>query len=234
MPGSAKTTGKVLVTVLLGVFSFPMLGYGTYLFTCWIRVHTSSLYYVDYPYLSVSLVWLSIGLANAWVTFYGVWRRSFHGFFCAVPVIVGLLVAEIIPNHGPRVSSLGADVSYLSGIHPSLDAWYASNHRFPSSEAEFKEAFPSAPVSQYEQNGDRLPYEFVVATGADGPRTANTSPRPAVIYYCVSTDQREFWVTMTRLQSDVAATAHVEIDPGLPREFWVYHGVGRDRHIKNP
>ena len=229
-----QTVLRTLLSIVLGLFSIPMVGYGGYLLVCWARIHMSDLYYADYPYATAGLIWLAIGLMNLWATLYGVWRRSFRGFFLGVPVIIGFVGNEIVINHTPHVSSLTADINYLSGVHSSLDAWYENNHKYPTSEAEFRNAVRPTSTSSYKQHGTLLPYEVVVVTDADGARLTEVSQRPGVVYYCVSKDLREFWVTMTRLQSDMGSTAYLEPTSGLPQQFWVYHGVGRDHSVGTP
>ena len=49
MRWSARTAFKVLLSAVLGLFSLPMLGCGGYLSLCWFRIHTSDVYYADYP-----------------------------------------------------------------------------------------------------------------------------------------------------------------------------------------
>lgn len=38
-----------------------MLIYGGYLFLCWFRIHTSDVYYADYPYAFAALVLFGTG-----------------------------------------------------------------------------------------------------------------------------------------------------------------------------
>jgi hypothetical protein len=218
-----------MLSVILGLFSIPMLGSGAHLFVCFARIHTSNQYYVDYPYMTAAMIWLAVGLLNLWATLYGVWRRSFRGSLLAITVIAGLAANEIAVNHTPHVASLGADIHYLSRVRSSLDASYENHRKYPSSEAEFRNAIGLVSASPYKQHGNSLPYDVVIVRDAKGPRLTDISQRPAVLYYCVSNDLQEFWVTMTRLESAMASTAQLELAKGLPQEFWVYHGVGRDR-----
>jgi hypothetical protein len=239
MSEAARTVGKVLLSLLFGLFSVPMLGYGGYLFICWVRVHTSDVYYADYPYATAALLWFAFGMLNLLLTLHIVWRRTRHGYLLAIPFLVGLATSEIVINHTPRISSMEADNDCLSGIHSSLRIWYEHNHNFPSNEAEFREAAwqhsgGDGPESPYKQRGNLLPHQVVVVNNTEAARSTDVSQRPGVIYYCVSKDLQEFWVTMTRLQSDLASTAYIEQGAGLPEEFWVIHEAGRDYPIKRP
>jgi hypothetical protein len=231
---SARTVGKVVLSVLLGLLSLPLIGYGCYLFACFVRIHTSNLYYTDYPYVAAGLTCLAVGLLNLWVTLHGVWRRSYYGILLAVPVIVYFAATEVIIDRTPHTAILVADTEYLSNVRYSLRDWYETNRRFPATEGEFRSAVISDSKSSYKQHGDRLPYEVVVLRDADGPRLTDVSPRPAVIYYSVSGNLQEFWITMTRLQSDVDSTAHLDSFSGWPPEFWMVHEAGRNYHAGLP
>jgi len=231
MRPSGQTVRKVLLSVFLSLFSAPMLCFGVYLIVCWVRIHSSNVYYSDYPYATNALVCFAVGLLNLWVTLGAVWRRSYYGLLFVIPVIVGLMAMEIAPDDTPHLSSLAADTDYLSGVHSSFRLWYEKNRRFPASEAEFRDGAGPGPASRYKQRGNSLSYEVVVVTNADGPRLTDTSQRPGVIYYCVSKGLQEYWITMTRLQTDLATTARIQSAPGLPQEFWMIHEVGRDYPI---
>src|ERR1700722_13225527 len=103
---SGRTILKVMLSVLLGFFSIPMLGYGGYLLVCWFRIHTSNLYYADYPYVAAAIACFGVGLFSLWATLHGVWRRSFYGILFVIPIFLELVAAHIIPDYLPRVSSL--------------------------------------------------------------------------------------------------------------------------------
>jgi hypothetical protein len=237
---------KVLASILLGLFSLPTLGFGSYLLFCWFRIHTSEFYYADYPYAVAGLTWFALGLLSLWATLHGVWRRSFYGFLPALSLFLGLTAMTMIPNILPRGNSTMADSNYLSDVNSFFGVWYENNHRFPASEAEFRDALEKgpaawkggvgpAPISRYRQRGSPLTYEIVVVTDADGPRMVDTSNRPGVVYYCVSKDLQEFWVTMTGLQSDVAPTAFIARVAGLPDQaIRLVHAAGRDYPPKHP
>jgi hypothetical protein len=172
MHRSTRTALKVLLSALLGLFSLPMLIYGGYLFLCWFRIHTSDVYYADYPYAPAALVWFGTGIVTLWATLHGVWRRSFYGLLLVIPVFLGLAAMISIPELIPHGFSAVADSNYLSDVGAFFRAWYQENHRFPANEAEFKDALwkgPAAwqyrvgppPASKYQQRGNPLPFEIV-------------------------------------------------------------------------
>jgi hypothetical protein len=229
-----------LFSTFLALFSVPTIGYGAYLFWCWLRIHTSSDYYADYWYAATALAFLGVGVLSLWATLHGVWRRSFKGLLFAIPIVTGLVAMVMIPNLLPHGFSGIADTNYLSDVNSFFRVWYEEHHRFPANETEFKEALRAgpaawqwrvepAPTSRYRQCGDSLPYEIVVADNATGPRVTDVSQRPGVVYYCVSSDLQEFWVTMTSLRSDVASTADLRHIADLADEpLEIVHAAGRD------
>jgi hypothetical protein len=237
---------RVLASVLQGLFCLPTLGFGGYLFVCWYRIHTSKVYYSDYPYATSALIWLGLGFLSAWATLRGVWPRAFRGTLLVLPIFLGLVAMEMIPDILPRANGTTADSNYFSAVNSILRVWYEDNHRFPANEAEYRDALEkdpaawqfrvgSAPTSRYKQRGKLLPYEVVVMTNADGPRMVDLSQRPGVVYYCVSKDLQEFWVTMTGLESDIAASAYIARMAGLPNEkVRLAHAAGRDYPVKTP
>jgi hypothetical protein len=90
MKPSVLVALKVLASAILGLLSFPMLGYGGHLFFCWFRIHTSDVYYSEYSYVTAALIWFGIGLLSLWASLQGVWRRSVYGTLFALPVFFAL------------------------------------------------------------------------------------------------------------------------------------------------
>ncbi|MGA7626735.1 MAG: hypothetical protein WCA91_24475 [Candidatus Acidiferrales bacterium] len=227
---------KILHSLFLALFSVPLIGYGCYLCWCWIRIHLTPAYYGSYEYATIGLILFGLGSLNLWACLYGVWRRSFHGLLFAAPVLIGLASAVHIPCITPRWSSYITDSTYLSHLDRSLCGWHQDNRRFPANESEFREALEKGarhysdshtPLSNYNQGGQPLPYEIIVVNNAGGPRVNDVTKRPGVIYYCVSSDLQEFWVTMTSLRSIVAPAAYLRYLADSPeRGLSLVHGAG--------
>jgi hypothetical protein len=234
----SRTIVRVILTILFGIFSLPALIFGLYLFACWIRIHMTDVYYVEYPYLPASLIYLAVGAIILVSAVYGAWRRSFYGLLFAIPVMVGLATMVYLPDGQPHDNSMMADTNYLSSVNSFFRVWYETNHKFPANQTEFYEALKSGPaawqyrvespsqLSFYSRSGVRLPYEIVVATDVTGPRIDNASDRPGVIYYCVSRDQQQFWVTMTGLNQDLSHKASLEI--GWDDKVRIVTAAGKD------
>jgi len=229
----------VCLAVLFGLFCVPALFHGAHLLVCWFRIHTSEVYYTDYPYLAVGFIFSSVGFLGAFATWFGVSRKSFYGLLFLVPVSQGLAAMILIPCMEPRAPSATADANYLSEVRPFFRLWYEENHLFPGNEAEFREAFAKGraawgngaepvPASAYRKGGKPLSYEIVVETNATGPRLRNLSERPAVVYYCVSEDRQEYWVTMTALESEFGPASSLVRTGGPNGEARIAHAAGSD------
>jgi hypothetical protein len=235
-------TVNVALAALAGLLSLPALIPGFYLFSCWIRIHTADVFYVEYPYLLAACVLVSIGALSASCSIYGAFRRSFYGLIFLIPLVLGLAIMVYIPDGTPHVQrSMMDDTNYLSTTGSFLRVWYESHHRFPKDHVELLDALTNGPAawqyrvsappveSDYAKGGVRLPYQILVINGASGPRLENVSQQPGVIYYCVTDDQQQFWVTMTGLHEDVSRVATLrKIADAVDDKPYVVTAAGKD------
>jgi len=237
---------KILPTALFGIFYVPPIVYGVYLFICWIRIHISNIYYGDCSYPVSALLWIGVGLVIFGVTWYGAWRRSFYGLLFIVPLFLGLVSTHVMPDTRPSTTTLVSDFRFASKLTQGLRDWYEKREKFPADESEFWEAIASGTppaqyragrgvYSKYKQQGNLLPYVVIVVGNASGPRVADVSPRPGVIYYCVSSDLQEIWITMTGLESDLASRSSLRMLDSFTSwetNHWI-HRIGRDYQVKS-
>jgi hypothetical protein len=230
---------KVTLSTVLGLLSVPTLCFGSYFLWCWVRVHTSNVYYVRAAYGTVGIVFLAFGLLSIWATLYAIWKRKL--LLIVVPVLVCWTTARIISEGTPQGFSGLNDGMCMAAVDSSLRAWYENHQRFPTDEGEFREAVDKGlvslygagwPESRYAQSGNLLPYKIIVNASAAGPHL-DASGRPGVIYYCISGDLQEYWVTMTTLQREVSTSASLKQTVGPPQVAWIVHARGRDYPIEN-
>jgi hypothetical protein len=225
---------RIALAIPAGLLSLPPLIFGLYFLLCWIRIHTTDVYYVEYGYFRTAIVFITIGLVSVFCTIISVVRRSYFGLGYAAPLLLGLATMFYIPDGTPHIQkSMGRDSNYMSSINSFFRVWYEAHQSFPRDESEFLYALKTgpaawqnrvqapAPLSDYAKNGVRLPYEIVVVQNASGPRMDNLSNKPGVVYYCIGADKQHFWVTMTGLHEDVARSASLsrvaDIPDGKPR-----------------
>jgi hypothetical protein len=134
------------------------------------------------------------------------------------------------------------DSNYLSNINPSFRIWYESHGLFPKDKLEFLDALKSdalawqytaSSLSEYGKGGLPLAYEIVVVKNASGPKLQGLSNTPGVIYYCVSTDYQQFWVTMTGLHKDVSPSATLKrVGDSATFEPWLVTAAASDYPVR--
>jgi hypothetical protein len=241
-------TVNLILAAFAGLLSLPALIFGSYLFSCWVRIHTADVFYVAYPYLPAAIVLGSIGTFSAFCSVYGALRRSLYGLVFLAPVVFGLATLVHIPDGTPHVQrSMMDDTNYLSATGSFLRVWYESHRRFPKDRAEFFDALKSGPAawqyrvsaapmeSDYAKRGVPLPYQVVVVSNASGPQLVSLSQEPGVIYYCVTNDQQQFWVTMTGLNQDVSRSATLKTVADRPYDRpWLVTAAGKDYRLAIP
>lgn len=93
----------------------------------------------------------------------------------------------------------------------AVDSFGNAHQKFPDNEAALPASAPAA--SPYYEHGERLPFRYVVMTKASGPFLTDPGDRPGTIFYAVSTDLQDVWITATRLKSSHAVGHHVEFLP---------------------
>jgi len=106
---------KIVGTALVGLFCLPPLIFGLYLGICWVRIHTTSLYYVEYPFFLGASISTAVAALSIFLTLHGVWRRSYYGVVFVPPVLFGLVFMIQIPDLIPYLNrSMVADSDFLS------------------------------------------------------------------------------------------------------------------------
>lgn len=238
--GRAWKVFRITVSVLSLLWALPFLIFGGYLLRCWFRIHTADLYYVHFPYLGLGAASVLVGLICVALVIFAARYRSFFGLLYFVPGALGFFALVSIPELQPHeMRSMLNDSHYLSDTTAYFRVWHEEHNAFPANESEFAKALvecpaawhrtPSKPQSQYMHRGVLLPYQLVVITHAAGPRLNQLSDRPGVIYYAVSADLQEFWVTMTGLTSDMARSATIRrVADQSDGKVALSHGDGRE------
>lgn len=236
----ARLIVRTVLAIVAGLLSVPSLIFGSYFIWCSIRIHTGDVYYVEYPYLLTACLLIAISLLSFSCVIYGIRHKSFYGAIFVIPVVMGLAMMVYIPDGTPHAQrSMRDDSNYLSAAGSFLRVWYESHQRFPKDEAEFREALKEGSAafqftvnppleSDYAKEGKRLQYEIVVVDGAIGPKLDGLAERPGVIYYCLSSDHRQFWLTMTSLDQDVSPKATLKAVADLPGNPWLIKASAND------
>jgi hypothetical protein len=170
----------------------------------------------------VAIIWTVLGSASLAGTLFGIWRGGVYSPLPLISVVLAFLAVQKIPDWLPSSYAIEADIHYQGYVRDSLRGWYENHQQFPRDRAEFENAISNAPASPYAQQGGPVPYEAEVTTDAIGPRATNPSPRPGVIYYCVSSNHQEYWLTMTVLDADLGSTAKFRRAIQLNGEWFIH------------
>lgn len=212
---TGRDIGRIFLASVFGlILGLPVLFWGIVLIYSWVLTKTTDRFYVEYPYLRAGAWCVLVGLLSL-VSFARWMTRRTSAATAVVAVLVNLFCANSIGGEGPLHQHAAAETAHhLYKVGRSSEHWYDSHGVFPASEAELRESLQTDPEttgtdrvaanSAYGRTNKRLTYEIVVQNMATGPRTSGLSARPAVIYYCISADRRQFWATITVLPTDVA------------------------------
>ena len=166
---------------------------------------------------------LGLGLAAR-----AIWKKSFCVIVSVASLFLGLGGALILPDVGPQIEMAGANQRILGHADHSLSDWDEAHARFPSSEKELREAFAVRPLQEpaiYFQQGKPIPYDVRIVTNAAGPSVGAVPPNPGTVVYAVSSDHKDYWLTMTTLRNPAGGpVAWEHIAGGFDREpIWVMH-----------
>ncbi len=202
--------------VIAGVGAFtnlPALVTGFSLLRDSLRLHTSDGPYFSWPYLataSICLLFSGLGLGMA---IQAIWQQNFRILASVVSLVVGLGCMVTLPNIGPRLDMAGAIQRLLGHADHSLSDWDEAHGRFPSNEGELRKALALRPLQEsaiFFLHGNPIPYNVRIVTNATGPSPGTVPSNPGTVIYAVSSDYKEYWLTITTLRNPVAGPVALE------------------------
>ncbi|HUB79051.1 MAG TPA: hypothetical protein VMB03_09660, partial [Bryobacteraceae bacterium] len=194
----------------------------------WIRVRSSHSAYFHWPYFTAGLICLlasglGLGLAARAIS-----TKRLCFIASVASLFLGLASGVILPDVGPRVDMAGANQKILGHADHSLSDWDEANGQFPSSEEELRKALAVRPLQEpaiYFRQDKPIPYDVQIVTNATGPFTGQTPPNPGTVVYAVSSNYKDYWLTMTTLRYPLGGAVtweHVAGDFEL-EPIWVMH-----------
>ena len=217
-----KRVVSFLAAVVPGLFCLPMFLFGSWLLGLWITIQVRRCVYLEYPYLAIGIAFVALGIVALLCVLYGTRRRGYWGVLLLVPVIMGLWAMIVIPNILP---SDGEALGHLSHAASALDFFSNLHTRYPADDNDLKEAFTSLPKerSLYRENGRELPFRIVLVANATGPFLGSAGNDPGVMFYAVSSDRQEAWLTATELGYPVGNHVRFASSLSLDGDSRVFH-----------
>jgi hypothetical protein len=210
------------------LFNLPALVRGFSFLWEWVRVQTSNGPYFHWPYLvagSIFVLFSTLGLGLAARAF---WGKSFRILASVASLLLGLGCAVELPEVDPKVAMSGATQRILGHADHSLSDWDEEHGTFPSNEGDLRKALAVRPLKEpaiYLQHRNPIPYDIRMLTNATGPSAGAVPSTPGTVVYAVSSNYKDYWLTMTTLSDPVAGAVAWEHVAGLnEREpIWAIH-----------
>jgi hypothetical protein len=187
---------SILCTILCGLCCLPMLIFGGWLLALWITIQISNSVYLEYPYLKFGIVFLSLGAVAIFCLWFAARRRGFWSALFVIPVFAGLWTMVVIPNIIPYDTETGYRIRRMAD---ELASFRSAHGGFPDQET----ALPPATLkarSPYYRKRQQLPFRVAFLPNATRPFLDNPGADPGVIFYAVSADHQEVWLTGTELR----------------------------------
>ena len=173
-----------------------MLIFGGWLLTLWITIQIRRSVYLEYSYLTIGMAFVAMGVVSLLCVLYAVRRRGNWGALYVVPVMAGLWTMVAIPNLAPYDTK---SPHHIGNVADELESFSKQHGRFPDNETALSADVLKEPGPYY-QNGRQLPFRTVLVPRATGPFLDSPGTDPGVIFYAVSADQQEAWLTGTELR----------------------------------
>jgi hypothetical protein len=213
-----RRSGPIIVSVGFGVFCIPALLFGVRNLAWWTVIQFFGTLHLDYPYLESGLFFTTVGLLQILCIRYGAWRTGKWRLLLPLCVVACLWSMVAIPNILPYDMKTGEGAWALAH---ALDSFGNAHRQFPDSEATLASAQMLSPYYEY---GHQLPFNYKVISDARGPFLDDAGNQPAKIFYAISADLQDVWITATRLDSNHAVGHRVQFVPlGPGREPRALH-----------
>ena len=194
--------------------------YGGWLLALWITIQIRQCVYLEYPYLAIGLAFTFLGAAAFVCLLYGTRRRGYWRMLLGVPVLAGVWTVLFVPDITPFDARVFDHIGHVAN---GLDSFSGAHGRFPGNEAELQQVLRPylQERSQYREHGGDVPFRAVLMVNANGPFLGSSGDRPGVVFYSVSPDRQDVWLTATELDRRHPVGNHVQfvgfitLDSGL-------------------
>lgn len=218
----------IFIAAVGALANLPALITGFSLLEDWIRLHTWDGPYFKWHYLSMALAVLLLSGLGLGLAARAMRRERFCVLASVASFFLGIGCMVNLPNVGPRIEMAGAVQRLLGHADHSLSDWDEAHGRFPSNEEELRKALSGRPLREsaiFFVHGNPIPYDVRIRTDATGPSLETVPSDPGTVIYAVTSDHKEYWLTITSLRNPVGGPVTLEHIAGLfDREpIWVMH-----------
>lgn len=214
--------------------NLPALVAGFSLLGDWIRLHTWDGPYFKWHYLSTALIVLLLSGFGLGIAARAMRRERFCVLASVASFLLGIGCMVILPDVGPRIDMADAVQRLLGHADHSLSDWDEAHGRFPSDEEELRTALSGRPLREsaiFFVHGNPIPYDVRIRTDATGPSLETVPSNPGTVIYAVTSDYKEYWLTITSLRNPVGGPVTLEHIAGLfdLEPIWVMHRKHHNR-----
>lgn len=208
--------------------NLPALHTGFSLLGDWVRLLSWDGPYFRWHYLSTALAVLLLSGFGLGLAARAVRREHLCVLASVASFFLGIGCMVNLPDVGPRIEMAGAVQKLLGHADHSLSDWDEAHGRFPSDEGELRTALSGRPLREpaiFFVHGNPVPYDVRISADATGPSLEMVPSSPGTVTYAVSSDYKEYWLTITSLRNPVGGPVTLEHIAGLfEREpIWVMH-----------
>jgi hypothetical protein len=198
--------GRLIAYLFFGLFAVPPLLFAGLLFRYWLMIQFHRGIYLEYPYLATGLVFLCLGILEVFCVMQGMRRRGFGRLLLAIPVILGFATMINVPEIAPKDRE---GLRHLSNMITGLDSFDSEHGHYPETVAELEQTSSETNgPTRYRKNGQLLHHRAVLLANASGPYSGSVGDEPGVLFYAVTSDYKEAWLTETELDRPVGG--HVQ------------------------
>lgn len=186
------------------LFNVPALVVGLSFLWMWIQVQTSDSPYFRWSYFVVGLVFVVLSGLGFGLAMPAIRGNRFRIAASVESLFLGLGCVVVLPNVAPHLDMAHANQKILGHADHSLSDWDEAHGQFPNNEDELRKALAVRPLQEpaiYFRRGRPIPYDVQIETNATGPSEGTVPPNPGTMVYAVSSDYKEYWLTMTTLHT---------------------------------
>lgn len=206
---------RIVLGILACLLSLPVLHAGGLMLWYWFQVRSGQVFYIEPEhfnggYLGEGIKWTAWGGVAFAAAAYAMLRRDARIGWLSTGVVLALTgaLAVVVARFPllPVMQANGKTMGMLFDLnYDALLTWSRANGHCPANATELQAAVAGVDLqSPFLHGGASTSYRLIYVAGSDGP-VLNEPPskEPGVVYWAVSRDLRQGWLTATVLEKPV-------------------------------